>query len=181
MGGNEKILSQRNFYWISLLNVMIFVTVGTQRQPFARLFSEIIKLVENGDITEEIVCQTGTYDLNHPKIKSFKYLPYIEMVEYINKADLIISHGGTGSIVPTIKHNKKVIGIPRLVKFHEHLNDHQKDLIDELSEAGYIIPLYDVSNLLSAIKKSREFTPKPFISGRDEVIEDLKNYIENNS
>ena len=156
---------------------MIFVTVGTQRQPFTRLFNELVRLVDDNQLQDEIVCQTGTYELNHHKIKSFNYLPYSEMVDYIKNADIIISHGGTGSILPPIKNNKKVIGIPRLQMYGEHLNDHQKDLIDTLSEKNMIISVYDVKDLQSAIERIKDFEPNSFNSGRDIIIEDIRNFI----
>ena len=45
---------------------MIFITVGTHEQPFDRLLKCIDKLVEEGKIKEEVVCQKG-YTEYEPK------------------------------------------------------------------------------------------------------------------
>ena len=156
---------------------MIFLTVGTQPQPFRRLFNKIEELVENGIIKEQVVAQTGSNMIKSKKIVSFNYLPQDEMCSYIQRARLIISHGGVGSIITALKMGKKVIGIPRLAKYGEHINNHQVDLINVLSKKKLIIPLWDIDMLEQAIIKSENFSPLPFISGQEEMINDIRNFI----
>lgn len=156
---------------------MIFITVGTQPQPFERLIKEIINLVDNGFIKDRIIIQSGSFRINHCKIDSFQYLDSLKMEQYLSEADLIISHGGTGSIIPALKKGKKVIGVPRMKCFGEHLNDHQKDLIDELSGGGFILPVYKIEDLKEMIKKSKDFVPQKFVSGTSLLIEDIRNFI----
>ncbi|WP_300911602.1 PssE/Cps14G family polysaccharide biosynthesis glycosyltransferase [Muribaculum intestinale] len=159
---------------------MIFITVGTQPQLFKRLFDEIVRLVENGTIMDDIVAQTGFNSVNSDKIKTFDFIPSQQLLEYVNKADLIVSHGGTGSIIPALKLGKKVIGIPRLSKFGEHINDHQMDLINQLSAEGFIIPIYDIKELGPKIIESINFVPKKFVSGQSEIISKISEFINNN-
>ena len=156
---------------------MIFVTVGTQPQPFGRLFDKLNSLVESDAITEEVIAQVGSNAVRSGKIKSFDYLPLEEMYSYIRKARLIISHGGTGSIITALKMGKKVIGIPRLAKYGEHINDHQTDLIRILSKEKLIIPLWDIDMMEQAITESESFSPAPFKSGQEEMINDIRNFI----
>lgn len=157
---------------------MIFITVGTQPQLFTRLFKKIEKLIDNGDINDEIIAQVGLNVVNNDKIKCFSYLEMTEMRRFIKAADLIISHGGAGSIITALKMGKKVIGIPRLSEYGEHINNHQVDLIDALSNENYIIPLYNIDLLKNAIEKSHNFNPKPFKSGQEEIIRDIKFFID---
>lgn len=156
---------------------MIFVTVGTQPQPFKRLFDKLDSLVESGIITEEVIAQVGSNAVKCRKIKSFDYLPLEEMYSYIQKARLIISHGGTGSIITALKMRKKVIGVPRLAKYGEHINDHQTDLIRILSKERLIIPLWDIDMMGQVITESESFSPAPFKSEREELINDIRNFI----
>lgn len=157
---------------------MIFITVGTQPQLFTRLFKKIEELIDNGEINDEIIAQVGLNVVNNDKIKCFSYLEMTEMRRFIKAADLIISHGGAGSIITALKMGKKVIGIPRLSKYGEHINDHQIDLINALSNENYIIPLYNIDLLKDAIEKSYNFNPKPFKSGQEEIIKDIKFFID---
>ena len=67
------------------------------------------------------------------------------MDKYIDEADLVITHGGVGTIFSALKKNKKVIAIPRLEKYGEHINDHQIEICEELEKEGYILYYKDVS------------------------------------
>jgi len=157
---------------------MIFVTVGTQPQPFKRLFDKLELLVSNDVIKEKIIAQVGMNVLQEGKIQSFDYLPLQEMYNYMKSADLIISHGGTGTIITALKMGKKVIGVPRLSEYGEHVNNHQVDLITILSREKHIIPLFDIDSMENAIAESKNFVPVPFKSGQKELIADIKSFID---
>ena len=58
---------------------------------------------------------------------------------YMQKADLIITHGGVGSIITALNHGKKVIAAPRLSKYGEHVNDHQLQIIKCFEQKNYIL------------------------------------------
>ena len=72
---------------------MILVTLGTQKEPFTRL----LDYIENSNIDDEIIVQAGHTKYNSKKMKMFDFVSYEEMQKYIDKADLVITHGGTGS------------------------------------------------------------------------------------
>lgn len=156
---------------------MIFVTVGTQPQHFNRLFDELTRLVNKNEIDEKIIAQTGNNEVKSDIIECFDYKDLAQMKQIIQDARLIISHGGTGSIITALKMGKKVIGVPRLAKYGEHVNDHQKDLIDVLSENNLIIPVYDIKNLKKAILQSENFVPNQFISGTHIIMNDICEYL----
>lgn len=157
---------------------MIFVTVGTQPQLFKRLFDKLESLVSSGIIKEEVIAQVGANILKGNRIRTFDYLPLQEMYDYMRSADLIISHGGTGSIITALKMGKKVIGVPRLSEYGEHVNNHQMDLITVLSREKLIIPLFDIELLEDAILESKNFVPTLFKSGQDELILDIRHFID---
>ncbi len=157
---------------------MIFVTVGTQPQLFTRLFDELVNLIDENIITDRIIAQAGSNIVTNPSIESFDFLPSKKMLEYLQEASLIISHGGTGSIISALKLGKKVIGIPRIAELGEHINNHQKDLIDTLSQENLILPVYDIKELKSKIIESTSFVPNKFLSGQEALISELKEYIK---
>ena len=75
---------------------MILVTLGTQDQKFYRLLDAL----ENSKIKDKIIVQAGgSSDYQSKKMEIFRFIDYKDMEKYIDDADLIITHGGTGSII----------------------------------------------------------------------------------
>ena len=138
---------------------MILVTLGTQKQSFTRL----LNLIEKANIKDEIIVQAGHTKYESKKMKILDFIDYQEMENLIEKADLIITHGGTGSIVTTLKKGKKVIACPRLKKYREHVDDHQQQIVDIFSEVGYILKVDENSNLDDLIKEIKNKKMTKFI------------------
>ena len=140
---------------------MILVMLGTQNNSFHRLLEKIDELIEKGIIKEEVIVQAGytKYESNKMKIIDFTSREELEKLE--QKANFIITHGGVGSIITSLEKGKKVIAVPRLHEYGEHVNDHQKEIIEKLNKSGYIIGIKSVEELENAIKKKEEFKPNP--------------------
>ena len=99
-------------------------------------------------------------------MKIFDLISRNELEKFQNESDLIITHGGVGSIVSSIKKGKKVIAVPRLHKYEEHVNDHQKEIVELFNKKGYIIGIEDVKELGEAINKVEKFEPKEYNKSR---------------
>jgi UDP-N-acetylglucosamine transferase subunit ALG13 len=155
---------------------MIFVTVGTQDKQFSRPLIALEKLKKEGKIKDEIIVQAGHTEFKSEYMKVLTYIPYAEFNDYNDKADIVITHGGVGSIISALRLDKKVIAIARLAKYSEHINDHQLQAIDELSKAGYIIECNDENMFEEKIKEARTFVPKKYISNTENFN---KNILEN--
>lgn len=154
---------------------MILVTLGTQKQSFVRL----LELIENSNINDEIIVQAGNTKFESKKMKIFDYIPYEEMTELIKKSDLIITHGGTGSILMPLKMGKKVIAVPRLAKYAEHVDDHQTQLTSIFNEEGYILEYHDGDDFNELYEKSKKFKPNKYVSNTENFIKEIKNLIDN--
>lgn len=127
---------------------MIFVTVGTHEQPFNRLIEYIDKLKGEGVIVEDVIMQTGfsTYEPKHCKWS--KLLSYKEMKKNVDKAHIVITHGGPASFVMPLQIGKTPIVVPRQKKFNEHVNDHQVEFAKAVSaRMGTIISVFDIEEL----------------------------------
>ena len=157
---------------------MILVTLGTQDKEFTRLLKAIDREIEKGVITDKVVVQAGCTKYESKNMEMFDLIPANEFDEYIKKADLIITHGGAGSILTAVKNNKKIIAAARLAKYKEHTNDHQRQIIEEFSKQGYILELKDFNKLGKLIQKSKSFKPKKFTSNTKNMIQLVSNYIE---
>ena len=157
---------------------MILVTLGTQDKEFTRLLEAIDREIEKGVITDKVVVQAGCTKYESKNMEMFDLIPANEFDEFIKKADLIITHGGAGSILTAVKNNKKIIAAARLAKYKEHTNDHQKQIIEEFSKQGYILELKDFNKLGKLIQKSKSFKPKKFTSNTKNMIKLVSDYIE---
>lgn len=153
---------------------MILVTLGTQQQKFYRLLDEIEKL----NLNEEIIVQAGgSSDYKSDKMKILNFISYDEMNKLLDKADLVITHGGTGSILGALTHEKKVIACPRLSKYGEHVDDHQKEIVEIFSDDRYLLMFNDGDNLKDIYNKALNFVPKKYQSNKDYFISKIKEKI----
>ena len=157
---------------------MILVLLGTQDKQFPRLLEAVDREIENGTIKDRVVVQAGQTKYESKNMEIFDLLPAPEYEKLMNEADLIITHGGAGSILNAIKKGKKVIAAARLSKYKEHHNDHQKQIISEFEKQGYILELKDFNKLGKLIEKSKNFKPKKFESNTQNMIKLIENYIE---
>lgn len=153
---------------------MILVTLGTQKQSFERL----LNMIENSSLKDEIIVQAGYTNFKSKKMKIFNFVDYEKMEELVNRADLIITHGGTGSILGPLKKGKKVIACARLKRYGEHVDDHQMQLIEAFSDAGYIISIGEKDNIDEVISKLKNKKMLKFKSNNKKFIDKLKKEIE---
>ena len=159
---------------------MILITLGTQDKSFKRLLEAVQTQIDNGVINERIVVQAGCTKFTSKDMEIFDLITYDKFDDLISKCDLLITHGGVGSIITGLKNNKKVIAAARLEKYKEHTNDHQLQIINNFSKSGYILALDDFSKLDEVIEKSKTFTPKKYESNTSNVIRIVEEYIDKN-
>ncbi len=158
---------------------MIVVLLGTQKQPFKRIISMVEELAIKRDIKDQIIIQAGNtdYETNLENIKIEKFLP--EYKETIKKADLVITHGGVGSIMDSLEFKKKIIVVPRLSEYKEHVDDHQKEISKDFSSKGYVLECSTTKQLLDIYDNVLDnFKPKKYISNNKEFNKKLNDIIE---
>ena len=150
---------------------MILVLLGTQNNSFHRLLEEVEKNIENGTIKEEVIAQKGYTKFESNKIKLFDEVPLDEMKKLINQANIIIT---------AITKGKKVIAVPRLKKYKEHVNDHQTEIVEVFDREGYIIGIQDISDLGDALNRIKDFIPKRYEKNTGNIIKIIEDFIEKN-
>lgn len=159
---------------------MILILLGTQDNSFHRLLEEVQRLIDKKAITEKVVVQAGRTKYESKDMEIYSLMPEERLKELIKKSDLIITHGGVGSIVMALKMGKKVIAVPRLSEFGEHINDHQIQIIDSFNNQEFLIGVTNLKDLENALKRSKEFTPKKFKSETEHMINLIEEFIDNN-
>lgn len=157
---------------------MILVTLGTQKQSFARLLKLVDNCIEKGIIKDRVVVQAGHTKYDSKNMEIFDFVSITELDKLVSECNLLITHGGVGSIMGALRKNKKVIAIARLSKYKEHVNDHQLQIVSEFSKKNYILSANE-ENFESTIKKVKTFKPNPFKSRADDIINLINNYVSN--
>lgn len=159
---------------------MILVLLGTQNNDFSRLLREIDRQIEKGNIKDNVIVQAGFTKYESENMQIFDMKPIDELNELIDNADLIITHGGAGTIINSIKRGKKVIAVARLKEYFEHVNNHQKEIINRFNNDGYIIGIDDTEKLEEALKKMADFIAIPYVEKRTNIIEIVEKFIDEN-
>lgn len=111
-------------------------------------------------------------------MKIWDFISSEELEKLQENADLIITHGGVGSILQSITKGKKVIAVPRLHKYQEHVNDHQQEIVELFNKKGYILGIQEVEELEQAIKKVKEFKPKKYQQDNSKMLKIIEDFIE---
>ena len=156
---------------------MIFVTLGSQKFQFDRLLAELDRLIETGIITQPVFAQTGysTYTPRHFTAQAF--LDREGFSEKMDQAALVITHAGTGAIIGAVKKGKKVIAVPRLSKYGEHVDDHQTQIVAQFNEMDLILGLEDTKQLEAALLEipNRQF--QSYHSNTHRIIADIEEFL----
>ena len=163
---------------------MIFVTVGTHEQQFDRLVRAVDNLKGSGVIQDEVVIQTG-FSLYEPKNCTWsRWFPYEKMPVMIDKADIVITHGGPSSFLAVVKTGRVPIVFPRRKEYGEHVNDHQVSfarkveerfkniiVVTEAEELGPVIERYD--SLTKDMTPGMVSNNRKFIAKFEKMIDGL--------
>lgn len=157
---------------------MIFVTLGSQKFQFNRLLQKIDELIGKGVITETVFAQIGesTY-----LPRNFEYTDFMDrdaFAEKMSACDKVITHGGTGVIINAVKRGKKVIAVPRLAKYKEHVDDHQLQLLHQFDESKLICACYDVEDLEECCKNIGAMEFRAYVSNTHVIIESIEEFLK---
>lgn len=156
---------------------MIFVTLGSQKFQFNRLLEMVDKLIEKKVIQESVFAQTG-YSNYTPL--NYEYKKFIDRSEYamvMSDCDIVITHGGTGAIVGAAKEGKRVIGVPRLVRHGEHVDNHQKQIVSQFQDMNIICEANNIEELEKKLKTIRDLDFTEYQSNTEVIIESIERFI----
>ena len=160
------------------MNDKIFITLGSQKFQFNRLLEAVDILCENKIVDgDNVFAQIGYSDY---RPHSYNYKFFLDRNEFgfeMEKANIVITHGGTGAIIGAVKKGKKVIAIPRLAKYGEHVDDHQLQLIKQFKELNLIYSCLEM-DLQKALKIVKNTKYEKYMSNTNEIIKSIEKYIE---
>ena len=158
----------------------IFITLGSQKFQFDRLLKAVDELCEKKMISgEDVFAQTGYSDYVP---RNYRYNNFLDREEFsmeMGKADIVITHGGTGAIIGAVKKGKKVIAVPRRAKYGEHVDDHQLQLVGQFKELDLICECDDVEKIGEALETAKRTIYKEYVSNTRTIIDSIEQYIKN--
>ncbi len=160
---------------------MIFVTVGHQ-MPFDRLVRTVDEWA--GDTgRSDIFAQIGD-TVFQPRFISYDHrLAPKKFNQCIEKADAIIAHAGTGTILTALEMGKPILVMPRRAKLLETRNDHQVATARYFREIGKTTVAMNENELRSILDDIKTLKSNDLISSHasTDLISAIKNFIiENN-
>ena len=156
---------------------MIFVTLGSQKFQFNRLLKALDEQIEDGKICDQIFAQIGSSDY---KPKNYEYRDFLnrdEFADWMSKSEIVITHGGTGAIIGAVKKGKKVIAVPRLAKYGEHVDDHQLQLISQFKDLDLICECENCDELWKRVEEVKVTYYNEYVSNTSHIIDSIENYI----
>ena len=137
---------------------MILCMTGTGPYSFDRVTMKLDELAGKHDW--DVFIQIGHTDFK-PKHCAFEsFMGRENLQNHIEKCEMVICHGGFGSIRDALSFEKPVIAIPRIAALNEVQDDHQQIMVKALEKDGYIMAIYDVDQLEDAIEKAKCFKYK---------------------
>lgn len=155
---------------------MIFVTIGTQL-PFDRL----IRIIDNlaPQLNEEIIAQVYKCGFTPRNIKTVEFIAPDEFNSLFDKARLIVSHAGMGTILSALQKNKPIIVFPRIAALGEHRNEHQLATARKFKEMGTVNVAMDEEEL-TALLLNGELTALQHIgnSASPSLIQSIEDFID---
>lgn len=159
---------------------MIFITMGSQKFQFNRLLEALDNLARDGKLTEEMIAQSGACTYEPEFIRCEPFMDADRFNECMNSADLIIAHAGTGTIIKAVKAGKKVVVVPRLARYGEHVDDHQTEIAGMFDEMDLIVACKDCDELERKIAEVREKKLREYVSNTEKIIASIDEYITGN-
>jgi UDP-N-acetylglucosamine transferase subunit ALG13 len=151
---------------------LVFVTVGATL-PFDRMIETVSKLKASGDIPEDVVIQTGIGGISPKGLKTFETLTFDQMLSYLRDADIVICHGGTGSLITALREGCRTIVMPRLFEKGEHYDNHQAEITRAFAARGLVTPANSLEELAAALKNVRTRRPVSATTNPSKLIEHL--------
>lgn len=155
---------------------MIFVTVGSQKFPFDRLIQRVDQMLEEGVLGEEVFIQTGTSDYA-PRCRHQPFCEREQFEELLEACSILITHGGAGTMVEAVKRGKRVVAVPRLARYGEHVDDHQLELAGRFDAMNLLCACVDIERLPEVVCDVRTRSFAKFRSNTERFLASLDGCI----
>lgn len=147
----------------------ILVTVGTS--SFDPLIKQIDQLLANHPQTDnwDFTCQIGNGDYQ-PTANHFRFED--NFLQYIEAADVVITHAGAGTVFELLDRGKKLLAVPNFYR----LDKHQQDLARYIEQSNYGAVCWSLPDLADTLAQCINSTFKPYQKDAFFMVDDLLAY-----
>lgn len=156
---------------------LLFATVGATL-PFDRLAEMVARAKAQGLIDEDVLIQTGIGGVHPAGVKTVETMPFDEMKRQLCDADIVVCHGGTGSLITALRQGCRVISIPRRFELGEHYDDHQCEITNAMSVRGLIATAETDEEFAAALALVRSRDPIPATTDPTALINYLRGLLD---
>lgn len=126
---------------------MLLAIVGTHEQQFNRLVKALDCMAQRKAYPGDIFIQYGYSSYVPQFARGAKMLGVDELGALADQANIIVTHGGPGSIWLAFERNKIPVVVPRNARYGEHVNDHQIAFARHMEQANRLITVLDINEL----------------------------------
>lgn len=155
---------------------LLLATVGATL-PFDRMVGMVEGLKARGGIPERVLIQTGVGGRAPQGLETVEVMNYADMQDALQQADVVVCHGGTGSLVTALRAGCRVIAVPRLHEMGEHYDNHQAEITRALAARGLISVANTVDELEAALAVQRGRPPVHATTDHSDLIAHLEDLI----
>lgn len=155
---------------------LLFVTVGTV-MPFERLTEMVAALKSDGVIAQRVLMQVGIGGTRPAGVEAVETVTFEEMQAILKDADIVVCHGGTGSIITALRQGCRVVAVPRLYSLREHYDDHQEEITSALEARGLLRVANTKDELSAALLDVAGREPRSATSDPSELIDYLRSLV----
>jgi UDP-N-acetylglucosamine--N-acetylmuramyl-(pentapeptide) pyrophosphoryl-undecaprenol N-acetylglucosamine transferase len=156
---------------------LLFATVGATL-PFPRLVAMVAAAHDQGAIAERILLQTGIGGAQPAGIETRETMPFDAVREILTRADIVVCHGGTGSLITALRAGCRIVAVPRRFALGEHYDDHQAEIVTAFAARGLIEMAETTAELITAIDRLKAREPQQATTDPDRLITFLRTYID---
>lgn len=138
---------------------LLFATVGATL-PFDRLIEMVDTAKRKGLLPERVIAQCGEGGRRSDQFETLESLAFDEVKDILRRADFVVCHGGTGSLVTAVQNGCRTIAVPRRFARGEHYDDHQEEIAQAFHKRGLAIAVDSQAEFEAALTEWRVRTPK---------------------
>lgn len=158
---------------------LAFATVGATL-PFGRLVELVNQARRAGLLPEHVILQTGVGNTVavDEGIEVHEVLSFQDVRAILRRADIVICHAGTGSIITALQEACRVVAVPRLFERGEHYDNHQWEIASAFADRGIVSLVGADDTLDDALAKARGREPVRAKLDQGELIAKLQGQLD---
>ena len=158
-------------------DALLFATVGATL-PFDRLVRLVSEAKRKGLLPDEVVVQTGIGGAQPENLDCIESLPFDDVQRLLKRADYVVCHGGTGSLITALQNGCRTVAVPRRFALGEHYDDHQSEITRAFHKRGLIEVADTVEEFEIALRKLQGRTPAMATTEPTALLTYLEHYID---